>query len=95
MLRACRRAVGQTCGPGAELRPRARAPAPQVRLVDVANRLDLLVDVYEDRTIITESGIHDRNDVLKLRKHGVNAFLVGEVFMAADDPGKKLAELFY
>jgi indole-3-glycerol phosphate synthase len=57
--------------------------------------LDLLVDVYEDRTIITESGIHDRDDVLKLRKHGVNAFLVGEVFMAADDPGKKLAELFY
>lgn len=57
--------------------------------------IDLLVDVYEDRTIITESGIHDREDVMKLRRNGVNAFLVGEAFMAAQDPGTKLKELFF
>jgi len=57
--------------------------------------IDLLVDVYEDRTIITESGIHSRDDVLRLRKHGVHAFLVGEAFLAADNPGEKLRELFY
>jgi len=56
--------------------------------------LDLLVDVYEDRTVITESGIHDRNDVLLMRKNGVDAFLVGEAFMVAEDPGQKLKELF-
>ena len=58
------------------------------------NTLDLLVDVYEDRTIITESGIHNRDDVLLMRKHGVDAFLVGEAFMSAEDPGEKLTELF-
>ena len=57
--------------------------------------IDLLVDVYEDRTIITESGIHSRDDVMKLRRHGVNAFLVGEAFMAAENPGQKLTELFF
>ena len=57
--------------------------------------IDLLVDVYEDRTIITESGIYSRDDVMNLRRHGVNAFLVGEAFMVVDDPGEKLRELFY
>lgn len=57
--------------------------------------IDLLVDVYEDRSIITESGIHSRDDVMKLRRHGVNAFLVGEAFMAAQDPGKKLKDMFF
>ena len=57
--------------------------------------IELLVDAYEDRTIITESGIHNRDDVLLLRRHGVHAFLVGEAFMAADDPGGKLTELFF
>lgn len=61
----------------------------------IETTIDLLVDVYEDRTIITESGIHSRDDVLMLRKEGVHAFLVGEAFMAVDDPGEKLRELFY
>ena len=60
----------------------------------IETTIDLLVDVYEDRTIITESGIHSRDDVMKLRRHGVHVFLVGEAFMAADDPGTKLTELF-
>jgi len=56
--------------------------------------IGLLHDVFPDRTIITESGIHKREDVMLMRKNGVNAFLVGEAFMAAEDPGKKLGELF-
>lgn len=56
--------------------------------------IGLLVDIMEDRTVITESGIHTREDIELLRKHDVNAFLVGEAFMAAADPGTKLKELF-
>jgi indole-3-glycerol phosphate synthase len=56
--------------------------------------LDLLADVFPDRTVVTESGIHTREDIARLRRNGVDAFLVGEAFMAAADPGKKLKELF-
>ena len=56
--------------------------------------LGLLVDIMEDRTVVTESGIHNRQDIERMRQHGVNAFLVGEAFMAAPDPGEKLRELF-
>jgi indole-3-glycerol phosphate synthase len=56
--------------------------------------IGLLRDVFPDRTVVTESGIHTREDVAALRRHGVNAFLVGEVLMAAEDPGAKLKELF-
>ena len=47
-----------------------------------------------DRVVVTESGIHTREDVDLMRRHGVNAFLVGEAFMRAPEPGEKLAELF-
>jgi indole-3-glycerol phosphate synthase len=57
--------------------------------------LGLLIDVFEDRTVITESGIHTREDIRLLRNRSVNAFLVGEAFMVADDPGAKLKELFF
>ena len=57
--------------------------------------LGLLIDMMADRIIISESGIHTPGDVQLLRKHGVQAFLVGEAFMAAADPGGKLQELFY
>ncbi|MBF8269861.1 MAG: Indole-3-glycerol phosphate synthase [Gammaproteobacteria bacterium] len=57
--------------------------------------LGLLIDIMDDRTVVTESGIHTREDVQRLRKHGVETFLVGEAFMAAADPGDKLRELFY
>jgi indole-3-glycerol phosphate synthase len=47
-----------------------------------------------DKIIVTESGILERADVLRMREHHVNAFLVGEVFMRAPDPGAALAALF-
>lgn len=56
--------------------------------------LDLLGVVPEGVTVITESGIHTPEDVALMRRHGVNAFLVGEAFMRADDPGEKLSQLF-
>jgi indole-3-glycerol phosphate synthase len=56
--------------------------------------LDMLGAVPDDRIVVTESGIHTPADVALMRSHGVNAFLVGEAFMKAGDPGAKLAELF-
>ncbi len=41
-----------------------------------------------------ESGIHTREDVAKMRAGGVHAFLVGEAFMRAEDPGSELQRLF-
>ena len=45
--------------------------------------------------MITESGIHTREDVALMRERDVNAFLVGESFMRAEEPGRKLRELFF
>ncbi len=50
--------------------------------------------VGADRIVVTESGIQTRDDVLRMGAAGVNAFLVGEAFMRADDPGQALAKLF-
>lgn len=47
-----------------------------------------------DRWLVTESGIHAPEDVRKMRDAGVHAFLVGEAFMRADEPGVALAQLF-
>ncbi|MFQ3186716.1 indole-3-glycerol phosphate synthase TrpC [Marinomonas primoryensis] len=55
---------------------------------------ELIGLVPSDRLIVTESGIHTRDDVALMRQKGIHAFLVGETFMRADDPGDKLAELF-
>lgn len=57
--------------------------------------LSMLDMVNEDHILVTESGIHSRADVQLMRENGVNSFLVGEAFMRAEDPGKKLAELFF
>ncbi|SER40346.1 indole-3-glycerol phosphate synthase [Nitrosomonas sp. Nm51] len=57
--------------------------------------LQLLYQIPDDRIIVTESGIHTPEDVTLMRQHNVNAFLVGEAFMRADDPGIELASLFY
>ncbi len=54
----------------------------------------LLAKIPPDRVVITESGIHTPADVAAMQVRGVNAFLVGEAFMKADDPGEKLDELF-
>ncbi len=56
--------------------------------------LDLLTDVPSNTLLVTESGIHTQADVALMRDHQVNAFLVGEAFMRAPDPGAELAKLF-
>jgi indole-3-glycerol phosphate synthase len=83
-----------------------RALKLKTRLVGINNRnlrtfevsldatLGMLKDVPADRLLVTESGILRREDVQKMRGAGVYAFLVGEAFMRADDPGVALAELF-
>ena len=58
------------------------------------NTYQLLADIPDDRMVVTESGIHRVEDVAAMRQHGVNAFLVGEAFMRADDPGAQLQQLF-
>ncbi|MDH5185254.1 MAG: indole-3-glycerol-phosphate synthase TrpC, partial [Gammaproteobacteria bacterium] len=50
--------------------------------------------VPKERIVVTESAIHAPEDVKLMRDNGVNAFLVGEAFMRADEPGEKLKELF-
>ena len=62
--------------------------------VSVQTTLDLRDLVPADRLLVTESGIATRDEVARLRAAGVHAFLVGETFMRADDPGEALAELF-
>jgi indole-3-glycerol phosphate synthase len=62
--------------------------------VRLQTTLDLLAKIPSDRTVISESGIRTPADVALLREQGVHAFLVGEAFMRAPDPGAKLAELF-
>lgn len=62
--------------------------------VSLQTTIDLLPQIPKDRIVVTESAIHAADDVALMRRHAVNAFLVGETFMRADDPGAKLAELF-
>ena len=57
--------------------------------------LSLLPHIPADRTVVTESGIHTIDDVSAMRERDVHAFLVGEAFMRADEPGDKLRELFF
>jgi len=56
--------------------------------------IELLPRVPADRIVVTESGILAQRDVAQMRRHGVNAFLVGEAFMRAPDPGAALTALF-
>lgn len=62
--------------------------------VSLDTTLDLLPRIPDDRLVITESGILAPADVARMRSHGVHAFLVGEAFMRAADPGAALAALF-
>ena len=83
-----------------------RALKLKTRLIGINNRdlrtfavsldttLGLMKDVPPDRLLVTESGILQREDVQKMRAAGVHAFLVGEAFMRADEPGEALEELF-
>ena len=84
-----------------------RALTTGARLIGINNRnlrtfetrlsttIDMLDSIPDDRIVVTESGIHTPDDVKLMREHNVHAFLVGEAFMRADDPGEKLAELFF
>ena len=56
--------------------------------------IELLSRVPDECLVITESGIHTREDIGLMRDHNVHAFLIGEAFMRAVDPGQALAELF-
>ncbi|WP_144983786.1 indole-3-glycerol phosphate synthase TrpC [Halomonas sp. C22] len=84
-----------------------RALALNLKLVGINNRnlhtfdtsldttLDLLTRIPDSVTVITESGIHSRDDVERMRDHDVNGFLVGEAFMREEDPGLALKRLFF
>lgn len=63
--------------------------------VSLDTTLDLLPLIPQGRLVITESGILHRTDVELLEISDVHAFLVGEVFMRADDPGLELQRLFF
>ena len=62
--------------------------------VTLDTTLGMLAGVPADRLLVTESGILNQADVQRMRTAGVHAFLVGEAFMRAEDPGLALAELF-
>ncbi len=62
--------------------------------VSLDTTLALLPRIPSDRLVVTESGIFAPADVARMRQAGVNAFLVGEAFMRAPDPGEALAALF-
>lgn len=62
--------------------------------VTLDTTLGMLGEVPPDRLLVTESGILGRGDVQRMRDANVHAFLVGEAFMRAADPGVALAELF-
>ena len=88
---------------GAELDRALRLKTPLVGInnrnlrsfeVSLDTTIDLLPRVPSDRLLVTESGILARADVRRMRDAKVNAFLVGEAFMRADDPGQALADLF-
>jgi len=62
--------------------------------VTLDTTFNLLPKVPHDRLVVTESGIATPRDVALMREHGVHAFLVGEAFMRAPDPGTALTALF-
>ncbi|PIG07288.1 indole-3-glycerol phosphate synthase TrpC [Comamonas sp. 26] len=62
--------------------------------VDIQTTIALKKDVPADRLLVTESGILTQADVQTLRGAGIDAFLVGEAFMRAPEPGEALAKLF-
>jgi len=84
-----------------------RALKTDARLIGINNRnlrtfdtslsttINMLDMVSDNHILVTESGIHTGEDVRLMRDNNVNAFLVGEAFMRADDPGEKLEELFF
>ena len=106
-LEACAAALGMAVlvevHDGAELERALRLKTPLVGInnrnlktfdVTLETTLGLIAQVPADRLLVTESGIRTPDDVQRLRAAGVGAFLVGEAFMRAPDPGAALAALF-
>ena len=62
--------------------------------VTLDTTLDLLSRIPSQRIVVTESGIFTPQDVARMRDNGVHAFLVGEAFMRAPEPGLELARVF-
>ncbi|HEY1228500.1 MAG TPA: indole-3-glycerol phosphate synthase TrpC [Ramlibacter sp.] len=88
---------------GAELQRALKLRTPLVGInnrtlrtfeVSLDTTLGLLAEVPKDKLLVTESGILAAADVRRMREAGVHAFLVGEAFMRADEPGEALAALF-
>jgi indole-3-glycerol phosphate synthase len=63
--------------------------------VSLDNTYNLLPHIPDSRIVVTESGIHTRDDVDAMREHHVHTFLVGEAFMRAKEPGDELRSLFF
>ena len=63
--------------------------------VSLDTTFNLLEKIPENCHVVTESGIHTKEDIAAMIEKGVNSFLVGEAFMVADKPGEKLKELFF
>lgn len=63
--------------------------------ISLQNTIDLLPLIPEGKRVVTESAILSREDVDLMRSHDVQAFLVGERFMRAEEPGQALKELFF
>jgi len=88
---------------GGELERALQTPAEMIGInnrnlrtfqTDIQTTLNLIASVPEDRLLVTESGIHDPQQVQTLWENGAGAFLVGEAFMKAPSPGEALAQLF-
>ena len=88
---------------GAELQRALKLKTPLIGInnrnlktfeVTLDTTLGMLAEVPKDRLLVTESGIASPADVTRMREAGVHAFLVGEAFMRAADPGEALAKLF-
>jgi indole-3-glycerol phosphate synthase len=87
---------------GADLEKVLDAGSPQVGInnrdlatleVDVKNTERLLPHIPEGRTVVSESGIRTRDQVIRMEELGIDALLVGEALMRADEPGAMLKQL--
>ena len=89
---------------GAEMRRALKLRTPLIGInnrdlrrfaTEIETTLKLLPEIPEGRIVVTESGIRRREEVATLRAAGVAAFLVGEAFMRAAQPGEALQRLFF